>query len=110
MIKKFCPKCGRRLALKPFKGKKVLKCKKCGIVRKEKPKAIEATPEVIEPEYTPTSVKVFSDWNNVWDPNPRTTAQCKKCGNDVAYWWLIQFPNTQVFRCAKCNHTWRIRD
>jgi DNA-directed RNA polymerase subunit M len=37
---------------------------------------------------------------------------CPKCEHKGAYWWTKQTrasdePETQFFRCAKCNHTWR---
>ena len=43
---------------------------------------------------------------------PTTDKQCEKCGNDEAYYWLIQTrssdePPTQFFRCTKCRHVWR---
>jgi transcription factor S len=45
---------------------------------------------------------------------PTTNKLCQKCGNNVAYWWLIQTrsadePPTQFFKCTneKCGHTWR---
>ncbi len=45
---------------------------------------------------------------------PSTPRECPRCGNDKAYWWLIQTrsadePPTQFFRCTnvKCKHTWR---
>lgn len=43
---------------------------------------------------------------------PLTDASCPKCGNDKAYYWLIQTrasdePETKFLRCAACKHTWR---
>ena len=45
---------------------------------------------------------------------PTMQKSCQKCGNERAYWWLIQTrsadePPTQFFKCTneKCNHTWR---
>ncbi|HIG97225.1 MAG TPA: transcription factor S [Candidatus Aenigmarchaeota archaeon] len=43
---------------------------------------------------------------------PKTNKECKKCKNNVAYYWLIQTrsadePPTQFFKCTKCKHTWR---
>jgi DNA-directed RNA polymerase subunit M len=43
---------------------------------------------------------------------PTTTAQCAKCGNMTAYWWMLQTRSadeatTQFFRCTECNYTWR---
>jgi transcription factor S len=47
------------------------------------------------------------------DPHPITdTEVCPNCGNNQSRWWLVQTdsadePSTQLFRCTKCNHTWR---
>ncbi|MBS3051163.1 MAG: transcription factor S [Candidatus Aenigmarchaeota archaeon] len=43
---------------------------------------------------------------------PTTDKECKKCGNNEVYYWLIQTrsadePPTQFFKCTKCKHTWR---
>jgi transcription factor S len=43
---------------------------------------------------------------------PVTKAECKKCGNVMAYYWMMQTrsadePSTRFYRCTKCNHTWR---
>ena len=52
--------------------------------------------------------------DNTPDRLPDTLKTCPKCGNERAYWWLIQTrasdePPTQFFRCTKekCKHTWR---
>lgn len=43
---------------------------------------------------------------------PTTRAECKKCGNLEAEWWLLQTrkadeSETRFFRCTKCKFTWR---
>ncbi|MCK4583454.1 hypothetical protein KAU18_09090 [Candidatus Bathyarchaeota archaeon] len=43
---------------------------------------------------------------------PKTKALCEKCGNNEAYWWMVQTRGidesmTQFYRCTKCGHTWR---
>jgi DNA-directed RNA polymerase subunit M len=43
---------------------------------------------------------------------PQTNALCTKCGNDRAYWWMVQTrsadeSSTQFFRCTRCRRTWR---
>ena len=43
---------------------------------------------------------------------PVTTATCNKCGNNEAYYWLVQTragdePATKFLKCTKCKHTWR---
>jgi DNA-directed RNA polymerase subunit M len=39
-------------------------------------------------------------------------AECTKCGNDKAHWWMVQTrgideSSTQFYRCTKCGYTWR---
>lgn len=46
------------------------------------------------------------------DSLPLTDADCPKCGNDRAHYWLVQTrasdePETKFLRCNKCKHTWR---
>jgi transcription factor S len=43
---------------------------------------------------------------------PKTDAECPKCGNRKAYFWLVQTrasdePETKFLKCEKCGHTWR---
>jgi len=43
---------------------------------------------------------------------PQVKAECLKCGNDKAYWWMVQTrgideSSTQFYRCTKCGYTWR---
>lgn len=43
---------------------------------------------------------------------PATKAECSKCGNGQAYYWMMQTrsadePSTRFYRCTKCNFTWR---
>jgi DNA-directed RNA polymerase subunit M len=43
---------------------------------------------------------------------PTTPAECKKCGNDKAYYWEVQTraadePATKFLKCTKCKHIWR---
>ena len=37
---------------------------------------------------------------------------CPKCGNDEAYYWVLQTrradePPTRFYKCTKCGHVWR---
>src|SRR3989337_4243807 len=53
---------------------------------------------VIEPDEVP-------DTDSITDK-----AECPKCGNHEAYWWIVQTDtaeelSTQFFRCTKCKHT-----
>ncbi len=43
---------------------------------------------------------------------PRTTVECPKCGHNEAFWVLRQTraadePETKIYRCVKCSHSWR---
>ena len=43
---------------------------------------------------------------------PKTRILCPECGYPEAYWSLRQTrsadePETRIFRCCKCNHSWR---
>lgn len=43
---------------------------------------------------------------------PTTRAECGKCKNMEAEWWLLQTrkadeSETRFFRCTKCKFTWR---
>ncbi len=43
---------------------------------------------------------------------PTTSAECPRCKNMEAEWWLLQTrkadeAETRFFRCTKCKFTWR---
>lgn len=43
---------------------------------------------------------------------PTAKAECPKCGNKRAFYWMVQTrgadeSSTQFFRCTKCSYTWR---
>jgi DNA-directed RNA polymerase subunit M len=108
---KFCPKCETRMKPKIEEG--IALCPKCGTVDKEEEqsstakKKLTSLPEsisgsslkVMDPEKTPAAL-------------PTTATECPKCGNNTAFWWMLQTRSadeatTQFFRCTKCSHTWR---
>jgi len=44
--------------------------------------------------------------------NPIIEAKCSKCGNNQAYFWVLQTrasdeASTRFFKCTKCKHVWR---
>lgn len=99
----FCPKCGSLLTQKRDGSKVFLGCS-CGYVLKS------GSLEVKE------EVKSVSSEIEVVDSSeeslPETDADCEKCGNKVAYFWLVQTragdePETKFLKCTKCNFTWR---
>ena len=43
---------------------------------------------------------------------PKAKAECSKCNNNEAFYWLVQTrgadeSSTQFFRCTRCGATWR---
>lgn len=43
---------------------------------------------------------------------PQMDAECEKCKNTKAYYWLQQTragdePETKFLKCTKCKHVWR---
>ncbi len=67
-------------------------------------------------EKKPTDETVIID-DTVEKPRtmPVTTADCTKCGNRQAYWWMMQTrradeASTRFFKCTRCGYTWREYD
>jgi len=101
----FCPKCGSILVPKKDDSKTSV-CTPCGykssdnekIVIKENVINDDKEIEVVEKGEIQTL--------------PKTKADCPKCTNNEAYFWLVQTraadePETKFLKCVKCNHTWR---
>jgi DNA-directed RNA polymerase subunit M len=43
---------------------------------------------------------------------PKAQVECPKCGNNEAFWVLRQTraadePETKIYRCTACSHSWR---
>jgi len=104
----FCPKCGSILLPKKEGSKKTLVCS-CGyktskldtFIIKETLEKKEKDVEVIDKE----TLEIL----------PKTKVSCPKCGNNEAYFWLVQTragdePETKFLKCTKCKHTWRDYD
>ncbi|MCF7872354.1 transcription factor S [Candidatus Woesearchaeota archaeon] len=99
----FCPKCGSMLMPKKVDGKNVIICS-CGYTN-EKVENIELKEEIKNDK----KIDVASEDEGTL---PITEEECKKCGNDRAYYWLVQTragdePETKFLKCTKCKHTWR---
>jgi DNA-directed RNA polymerase subunit M len=100
----FCPKCGSILKPKTEKGKRILFCS-CGYNMKDaQPTKIKekVAKEEKEIQVVPEDEKILS----------KTEAECPKCHNKEAYYWLVQTragdePETKFLKCVKCKHTWR---
>lgn len=79
------------------------RCRSCG---REINKKIEAK---VVSQAEKKEMLVFE--NN--DPDmPTIEKECEKCGNNRAFFQVIQTrssdePPTRFFRCTKCRHTWR---
>ncbi|HRR54212.1 MAG TPA: transcription factor S [Candidatus Methanomethylicus sp.] len=104
----FCPKCKCFLIEDPKR--KVLVCRKCKF---EKPTKGSGSQRFVEVISKPKSELIVKDSDNPKDATlPSTRAECKKCGNMEAYYWMVQTrsadePSTRFYRCTKCGMTWR---
>lgn len=99
----FCPKCGSILTQRKDKNKTFIGCT-CGYILKGN---VEVKEEVKSKEEN----IVVVDAND--ETLPVTDFECEKCGNDQAYFWMVQTragdePETKFYKCTKCAHT--IRD
>jgi DNA-directed RNA polymerase subunit M len=79
-------------------------CKKCGWTSTG-----PAKPNVLRSEAQGKQRVVHEEAQEV---RPLQSVTCPKCGNDKAYFHLMQTrrsdePPTQINECAKCGHSWR---
>lgn len=101
----FCPKCGSLLLPKKIDGKRVMACSSCSYVSKDLEKS-----RIIEKIVKEREVDVVEGDES--EHLPITEAECPKCGNKKAYYWLVQTrsgdePETKFLKCTKCKHIWR---
>lgn len=80
-------------------------CKKCGFSKKIK----KDDHEIITSEKQEKEKVIIEEEMSTL---PKTKARCPECGNNEAYWRLEQTraadePETRIYRCTECNHTWR---
>lgn len=80
-------------------------CKKCGFNRKVNDKDRHV---ITEKRQEKEIIILGSDIDTL----PTLQVRCSKCKNNKAFWRLEQTraadePETRIFRCTKCNHTWR---
>jgi len=102
----FCPKCGSLLKPKIEGSKKFLVCS-CGYKSETKGFQLKETNKK-----ETQKIEVAEERMNAL---PKTKAKCPKCGNNEAYWWMVQTraadeAATRFLRCTKCRHTWREYD
>lgn len=107
----FCPKCETRLIISnKTSGNKELACPKCGFT-----KAVESEkrrPSKGRIRTREEVVTVIDEQESKIRTLPISKIGCPKCGNQEAYWWMVQTrgadeSTTQFFRCTECNYTWR---
>ncbi len=108
---KFCPKCEGRMKPKIEEG--ILSCPKCGLIVEREEEKTQTKGNLIQNAegFSQSSLKIIEAEKGL-DALPTTTIDCPKCGNDMAFWWMLQTrsadePTTQFYRCTKCTHTWR---
>ena len=97
----FCPKC--KAMMMPFEGK--WKCKRCEHVCNSDGKGEKIVAERREDK----EILVIDEKTETL---PKTRALCEKCGHKEAFWVLRQTraadePETRIYRCVKCSHSWR---
>ncbi|MBS7658689.1 MAG: transcription factor S [Candidatus Bathyarchaeia archaeon] len=102
----FCPKCGTALTLTKKNDKVILKCMKCNYETEKTEKAITKIAQEKE------KIVVVSKEEEKIRTMPKVKAECPKCGNREAFYWIVQTrgadeSSTQFFRCTKCGYTWR---
>ena len=96
----FCPSCGSMMF--PREGKYV--CNKCGAK-----KDLGAKPEII---VTDSKNRITTVIEEDTATLPKTRVVCPECAHTEAFFVIRQTraadePETRIYRCCKCNHTWR---
>lgn len=97
----FCPKC--KSLVFPKDGKLV--CRKCGAEVDSKGQKAP----MIKHKSNDKEMAVMGELSGTL---PTDDVECPKCGHNKAYWVLRQTraadePETRIFRCVKCGHSWR---
>ena len=106
----FCDKCGGLLIPKKKGSRTVLVCRSCGRTTSMKGPKKEFKVKT-EMKHKDDAIVVVEKRQQV-DTLPKTVAECPKCGNREAFWWMQQTrsgdePPTRFYKCTKCKHTWR---
>ncbi len=105
---KFCPNCGNLLRPDKEERNKLI-CRVCGYLEVTK---TEINFEVKLSNKQKRTKEIIIDEGSKIHSLPTAEVSCPKCGNELAYWWLVQTrradePPTTFYRCTKCNYTWR---
>ena len=103
----FCPKCGAILKPNKKEDGTVVQACSCGYEKKAGSTASVKDEKKAKKEEAEVGV-VDSEMETL----PKTKEECPECGNNEAYYWLIQTragdeSETKFLKCTKCKHTWR---
>jgi len=98
----FCPKCSSVIILVGDKAN----CAKCGYKPKGRVK-IQASEKIEKTE----GVVVIKE--KELTTYPIVEIKCPRCKHNSAYFWQLQTragdeSETKFYKCAKCEHTWRV--
>ncbi|MFQ5909709.1 MAG: transcription factor S [Thermoplasmata archaeon] len=101
----FCPEC--QSLMYPKEGELVCSNSKCGYSRKI---GEEDDRQVVRTKRKEKMETLVLD--EIIATLPKTRIECPECGNNEAFWKLRQTraadePETRIYRCTKCGHTWR---
>lgn len=104
----FCDKCGGLMMPKKAKSGVVIICRRCGKRKKSKQKNFTMKSNSVSKK---SKIIVVSKKTKV-DVLPKTKANCPKCENTEAHWWMQQMRSsdeaaTRFYKCTKCRHIWR---
>jgi DNA-directed RNA polymerase subunit M len=99
--------------MKPRIEQGIVLCPKCGFTADKEEQESLSNKKIssVQESISSSSLKVM-DTDKSPDALPTTTVECPKCGNNTAFWWMLQTRSadeatTQFYRCTKCVHTWR---
>jgi DNA-directed RNA polymerase subunit M len=90
----------------------ILVCPKCGYAKEAIPQEAPTTTTVATTRSTQEQIAVIGEEEAKIRTMPTMKAECPKCHNIEAYWWMVQTRGadespTQFFRCTVCGYTWR---
>ncbi len=102
----FCPKCGSTLLPQKKEKKIFMGCGKCGYTSTKGDKVVTQLSQDRE------KIIVIGRDADKLRTLPKVKAECPKCNNHEAFYWLVQTrgadeSSTQFFRCTNCGATWR---
>ncbi len=104
----FCDECGGIIVPKKEEGNTSFKCRNCGKKYVKEGMELKITEKNKDVEHS-----LIGEGDD--ESLPITDAECKKCGNNKAHWWMEQTraadePETRFFKCTNCGNTWREYD